>query len=177
MLSRRDALQLIAAFSAASTLPSSQTSAAAASYLNGPVPFDVGEAEATSPLALDVLLPGAADFADGMTHRMWDALDWGMFGEGAPQEWAEVEKLMAAAGDDAPDSQALRDLSVAVVSLAIGAWYSGARVGAELEGVRRSMLRPIRLCSHCWGSGREVKSDPAPCSTCHGAGTVPSSAM
>lgn len=177
MLSRRDALQLIAVLSAGSTLSSTLSPTDAAAHLKASVSYDVTPAPSSSSLSIDVLVPGASEFADTMTHRMRDAMDWGMFGEGAPQEWVEVEKLLVEVEDDAPHSDALRDLSAAVVSLAIASWYAGARVGAELEGVRRAMLRPLRLCPHCWGSGRQAKANPAPCTMCAGAGTVATAAV
>ncbi|MFT4038119.1 MAG: hypothetical protein QM692_08080 [Thermomicrobiales bacterium] len=177
MLARRDVLRLIASLSASATLPPALTPEQAAAALAAPVPFDLTPAPPAGPLSFGVLLPSASDFADGMAHTLWDSLDWGAFAEGAPAEWVAVEKLLAAVADDAPESAALRDLSVAVTALAIASWHAGARVGAELEGVRRAMLRPVMLCARCMGTGRQVSGDPAPCASCAGAGLVPAPAV
>lgn len=193
MVARRDVVRLIAITAAGRNLPFALSPAEATAALDEPVPFNAGIAAPT----LDVSghpIPSSTEFARDMRRAMHlDAFSW--FADGAPVEYAAYQQALQAVSDVAPDLLPMHGVGVmskledAVMNLWLASWESGVGVGAQLEGVRQAMLRPVSVCHQCHGSGREEylsptrtpdmqPGDPARiCTTCKGPGILPSAAV
>jgi hypothetical protein len=189
MLTRRDALRLAAAMSAARAPLFPATAADAA--LDAPATF-WPEADRPSLRAHEPTVADPLAFAESL-----DALDVDntLFANGAPEEWAAYKQLLAHLAAQLPattdagtdDLRALlEELDEAAVDLSTVSWMGGVRAGVAYEHLRLALMADRQVCPRCHGYGRlwddrplhvaQATDEPTvsirECPVCAGTGTT-----
>ena len=188
MIVRRDVFRLLGISAIASRLPFAISPAEAQALLDEPITFDVDIDPSPSVDGFGWPIPSATQFANNLRRALY-AEDWGMFGDGAPQEWADYKAALGAVVDLAPEilgrpgPSATSRMDECVVALAGASWEAGVRVGAQMEMLRQFLMHPRQICARCNGAGRlvTVTADGErlvqSCPVCEGVGTVATGAV
>ncbi len=186
MITRRDALRIAAAYSAARTAPFAVSPAEAAALLDQPATCDRGE---DRPYVDDADFLDPVQFAEAI-----DGVDFrSVFENGAAVEMAAYKQALNDLIDRYPE---LRDppghdhpitrLDETALSMWCAAWMGGIRAGAAYEHLRLAMVTPRQVCTRCDAEGRlwggspyrldDNGSNEQTCPDCAGRGTVPTPA-
>ena len=186
MITRRDALKLAAAYSAARTAPFAVSPAEAAALLDQPATCDPGDGR---PSVWDADFLDPVHFAEAI-----DGVDFtDLFESGAAVEMAAYKQALNALIDQYPEmvdppgyDHPITRLDETALNMWCAAWMGGVRAGAAYEHLRLAMVTPRQVCTRCHAQGRlwggrpdrhyDNGSNGTTCPDCGGRGTVPTPA-
>jgi hypothetical protein len=168
-ISRRQTLQLAAAFAAAHRPLFAVSPAAAAAMLDGTAERDVFMVD-DDPYGMTVMDP--TTFAQHMEGNDTQAGHY--FANGAAAEWAAYKQALDRVIALDPErldpynprtvlSHPVNVMDEAVAALSGASWAAGVVAGAAYEHLRLALTAPVILCA-CNGHG---------CEACGGSGTLP----